>query len=226
MVVVESSFNETLSGLYGAPSTIFTELTLRSTSRTLGVALKLFNKTTTRLPESMVVHFSSESVATTADSGYGWAMDVLGSAVDPYDVDPKGTNWGHAIWHGVQLTANNGDSSRGLHVQSLDAAMACPLIYQRDMQGKPTAAAGGGLNGSNRACDGWQGSLNRSAAPHTPGVGGMGLQLHSNRMGISGFAQWYPFGIKSPYPRLHPHLAPYQEADENLLYRFELHEQQ
>ena len=153
-------------------------------------------------------------------------MDVLGSAVDPYDVDPKGTNWGHAIWHGVQLTANNGDSSRGLHVQSLDAAMACPLIYQRDMQGKPTAAAGGGLNGSNRACDGWQGSLNRSAAPHTPGVGGMGLQLHSNRMGISGFAQWYPFGIKSPYPRLHPHLAPYQEADENLLYRFELHEQQ
>ena len=55
------------------------------------------------------------------------------------------------------------------------------------------------------------------------------LPLRNNvvyRMEISGFAQWYPFGIQTAHPLLHPHLAPYQYADENILYRFELREQQ
>jgi hypothetical protein len=39
-------------------------------------------------------------------------------------------------------------------------------------------------------------------------------------MGISGFSQWYPFGIKGR----EGHRGTYQAADENLLYRFTLFE--
>jgi hypothetical protein len=108
--------------------------------------------------------------------------------VDPYDVGGRpgssgGTMNQHAVWRGVRYTAEHGNSSRGLHVDSLDAAMACPLVYARDAQGRAMGEPGAGASGSNWACDGWSGPLNRSseAGLNSHGVGGMGLQLHWNR---------------------------------------------
>ena len=53
----------------------------------------------------------------------------------------------------------------------------------------------------------------------------MALQLHNNRMGISGFAQWYPFGIKGDggaQSKKKGGGGPYQKADENMLFRFKI----
>ena len=96
--------------------TVLTEYLLEPTKRAVGVRLNLYGKTTTRLPESMVVLMQPQKVgegtrsinrsddghhggtrstvsaaaAATATplrrSTYGWAFDVLGGWVNPYDV--------------------------------------------------------------------------------------------------------------------------------------------
>ena len=148
----------------------------------------------------------------------------------------------HSVWKGVKYTADDGNSSVGLHLDSLDAAMACPLIFMRDDQGRPGARPPGAkasktaernLDGSGWTCDnGWGGDntdapLARNATPGSRGVGGMSIQLHSNRMGISGFADWYPFGIKcSDFECKFLKKGYYQEEDENILYRFVVREEQ
>ena len=139
----------------------------------------------------------------------------------------------HAIWTGVKF-AKSDSSVPGLFIESLDAAMACPLIFQRDENGTAGAIPPGAsyanpidLDGSGWACaNNWGGDnlpdeLSRIATPHTRGVGGMAIQLHCNTMGISGFAQWYPFGTKSEVP----HKSTYEKADENILFRFRIREQ-
>ena len=89
-IVTESRFNSTLNGgKYGAPSTVWTEFTLVPAERQVSVVLKLFGKTSTRLPESTVLIFQPQKVMPRRE-GYGWAMDVLSSWVDPYDVASGG----------------------------------------------------------------------------------------------------------------------------------------
>ena len=158
---------------------------------------------------------------------------MLGGWVDPYDVLSGGAQYSHAIWSGVRWSAEEGNGTTGLYIESLDAAMACPLIAQWNIsshkqQTYPQTLMG---DGSTNPCDtdglngpGGQQQLNRTGGCPTAhacrsyGIGGMALQLHSNRMGISGFAQWYPFGIKSLKK------GSYQKADENILYRFRIKE--
>ena len=202
-VVAEARFNETWSGKFGSPTTVYTEMTLRPATREISIALKLFNKTTTRLPETTVLVFNPQLAA--ARESFGWSMDILGRWVNPYDVAGGGVKHMHSIWKGVKYAADDGNSSVGLHIDSLDAAMACPLIIMRDDQGRPGARPPGArasktaarnLDGSGWTCDnGWGGDntdapLARNATPGARGVGGMSIQLHSNRMGISGFADW------------------------------------
>jgi len=45
-------------------------------------------------------------------------------------------------------------------------------------------------------------------------IRGLGINLHNNRMGISGFAQWYPFGVGIRY----------QKQDETAQFRFQIEE--
>ena len=45
-------------------------------------------------------------------------------------------------------------------------------------------------------------------------ISGLGLTLHHNRMDISGFPQWYPFGVGERY----------QKQDETTSFRFVLEE--
>ena len=150
----------------------------------------------------------------------------------------------HAVWSGVRYSASHGSSSSGLYIDSLDAAMACPLTAQWNFTSGELIGDGtdrpcdtNGLNGPNgqqqlnRSCptaqvDPKKGQRHCCPTAHSCrsfGVGGMALQLHANRMGISGFPQWYPFGIKSSHPLLKP--GSYQKADENMLYRVVIREQ-
>ena len=45
-------------------------------------------------------------------------------------------------------------------------------------------------------------------------IDGMGFNLHANRFEISGFAQWYPFGVGDQY----------QQQDETTQFRFVIEE--
>ena len=45
-------------------------------------------------------------------------------------------------------------------------------------------------------------------------IDGLGLNLHNNRIGISGFPQWYPFGLGERY----------QKKDETMQFRFVIEE--
>jgi polygalacturonase len=185
-VVTETAWNATLSGKYGSASRVVTEYTLTPGDSKLSVQLKLFNKTTTRLPEATVLLFQPHRVAGTAAArhDYGWAMDVLGGWVDPYDVLSGGQQWAHAIWSGVKYAAKRGSSATGLFIDSLDAAMACPMIAQWHSQCGPGDDSCSGCqsgtpnadgcslrdDGAERICDAWylngpggQQQLNRTA---------------------------------------------------------------
>lgn len=81
-VVAVSEYNETLSGKYGSPTTIYTELMLIPGSREVSVHLKLFNKTTTRLPEATVVVFNPQLASSSfSRDNFTWGMDILGGWV-------------------------------------------------------------------------------------------------------------------------------------------------
>ena len=45
-------------------------------------------------------------------------------------------------------------------------------------------------------------------------IEGLGINMHTNRMGTSGFAEWYPFGVG----------AAYQKQDETCQFRFVIEE--
>ena len=49
---------------------------------------------------------------------------------------------------------------------------------------------------------------------HDVMIAGLGFNLYNNRMGISGYAEWYPFGVGDRY----------QKEDETALFRFRIEE--
>eukprot|EP00662_Eupelagonemidae_sp_cell21_P031234 gene31234-17669_t len=126
-------------------------------------------------------------------------MDVLGGWVAP-----GGTNqWQRGVWRGVRYTSGNGSGTSGLHVDSLDAAMAMPIVAGAGLVGDSTPMGEGAPGGQGGTITG----------PEM--VDGMAMSLHQNLMPISGFAQWYPFGTGKYY----------QRQDEQSLFRFVVREQ-
>lgn len=98
-------------------------------------------------------------------------------------------------WSGVRYTSKNGQSpTGGIRIESLDAAMACPI-----MDGNPNILGGSTPMGENT-----------QPAHIALNVTGMALSLVHNLMPISGFPQWYPFGVGSAY----------QKQDEASKFRF------
>lgn len=102
----------------GAPAVVWahTVVPSGSTARTaadsagmLNVTLLMYNKTATRLPESMAVVFNA--VVTGASKAFqngttlGWAMDKLGEWVSPNDVQSGGSQHLHAVTRGVRYSA-------------------------------------------------------------------------------------------------------------------------
>ncbi len=168
---------------YGAPTAVAVEYVLRAGE--VSVSLQWFDKRTTRLPESVMLSFFHRSDT--------WSLDVLGRWVTATGVAAGTTNpWQRAVWTGARVD----DGS--LVVESLDAALACPIVR------------GVGLLGDSSP----MGEGNPAFPAAGAAVDGMAFNLFNNLMPISGFAQWYPFGVGELY----------QAADEASRFRFVVRE--
>jgi hypothetical protein len=115
---------------------------------------------------------------------------VLGSWVRADEVGQGTTNpYQRGVWSGVRYSADNGSSAdMGLFVDTLDAGMVCPIVSQ-NIAG-PLALLGDMTPMG-------EGAPWTSLTPAN--VSGAAVSLYQNLMPISGFAQWYPFGVGSRY---------------------------
>ena len=207
-VVIQLGFNETLHLKYGAPSTVFVEYLVEPRARRVQATLTWHNKTTTRLPEAMTLFVTPQQ-----RPGYRWELDSLGEWLSPANVTVGGEQYQHAVWSGVRYTTSDPASVRapGLWITTQDAAMACPVLNSAGKVAVNTTRVKNCFmvdDGARRQKNGADSSLNDTM------IDGMGINLHNNKMGISGFAQWYPFGVG----RL------YQGQDESAKFRFVLEE--
>ena len=226
--VAELLFAPALSAKYGAPTHATVELVLDPTSRSMEASLVWYNKTATRLPESLMVSFRPAAAAAAAASAANaaeaeaaeafttpaaavageWELDILGGWTSPYDVGGGTTEqYVHAIWSGARYMTQGGGI---LLIESLDAPLACPILNRTTIAAREASTFL--LGGST--------PIGEGASSGTPlprgSVVGMAFNLYNNLMPISGFAQWYPFGAKGT--------EFYQEKDEASLFRFRLSE--
>merc|ERR1711924_84600 len=128
-------------------------------------------------------------------SGYRWTMDSLGEWVSLSNFTPGGEQYMHAVWSGIRFTkAEPASSAAGLWIASLDAGMVCPVLNKAADSSLTSEAA------LQKSCFEYDirplGAAYQQQVEDTM-IEGLGINLHNNRMGISGFAQWYPFGLGS-----------------------------
>lgn len=206
-IVVELRFDAILHSQYGAPTEVYLELGLIPAEKAVSVAVTWFNKSTTRLPESMMMSFRPTAFTDTktkngaegpASRQFQWELDILGEWTSPYSVGRGTTNqWQHAVWSGARYV-NQSQERHGLLIESSDAPLACPIV-----DGSPL------LGGSTPVGEG----LDQS--PHHPhSITGIAFNLYNNMMPISGFNQWFPFGT-GPF---------FQQNDTASLFRFTIRE--
>ena len=84
-VVTKSEFDSHLHTKYGAPLTVFFEHVIHHNR--VETTLQWFNKSTTRLPESLVLSFRPNK-----DNHSVWESDVLGEFVGTHEVAIFGTS--------------------------------------------------------------------------------------------------------------------------------------
>ena len=194
-ITLQLAFNRTLHAEYGAPASVIAEYHINPLQKRINVTLTWRNKTATRLDEAMTV-FNRPLQR----PGYGWTMDVLGEWVSPANVTRGGEQYMHAVWSGIRYAASSqtDSSSPQLVIGTLDAAMVCPVLNRAaDAKLTPESAL-------QQAC------FDYSIHPDGPrekqltdaAIDGLGVNLYNNRMGISGFPLWYPFGFGESYQRL------------------------
>lgn len=196
-IIVKFGFPLALHAKYGAPTSVTLELSVKPTEASIDARLTWFNKTTTRLPESLMLSFRDQGMV-----GYGWAYDVLGSWVRADSVAQGTTNpYQRGVWQGIRYSDLNGTASdTGLFIDTLDAGMVCPIV-------RPNQT---GLDLLGDATPIGEGTPWALLSPHN--VSGTAVSLLQNLMPISGFAQWYPFGVGEHY----------NQADQNSAFRFKL----
>ena len=195
-VVAHLKFDAELHQKYGAPLSIYVEYTLRGTgSLSVDARVTAMNKSVTRLPESLTIKFGVPM------PGIGSQYDVLGEWVGPEEVGAGTTNvLQRGIGRGVRF-GPLGDAEgqklghRWMVITSLDAGLAMPIVPGLDLLGDVSPMG--------------EGTVPR--APLT-GVTGTAFSLVQNLMPISGFPQWYPFGVGDSA----------QQGDENMVFRFSL----
>eukprot|EP00300_Choanocystis_sp_HF-7_P021417 c20776_g1_i7.p1 GENE.c20776_g1_i7~~c20776_g1_i7.p1 ORF type:complete len:314 (-),score=60.38 c20776_g1_i7:72-1013(-) len=119
---LQLSLPANLVSYYGAPAQIWNVLSLRDdaassvAAKELIIDLQLFNKTATRLPESMMLTMPSPIKQSATAT---WFMDKLNEWVRPEETIENGNVWQHAVWRGVAC-ASPGDTKAFL-VESFDA---------------------------------------------------------------------------------------------------------
>ena len=215
-VVLELAFNESLHTEYGAPTSVTAVYDIDPVRNRLNVSLTWRNKTATRMQESLMVFHRPF-----ARAGHRWEMDKLGEWVSPANVTGGGEQYQHALWTGIRYTTSVEGSTvapRGLWIGSIDAAMACPVL---------NTVADPALTPENsllKSCF-KQNIRDKTPAPSLHGgqqqrvtdamIDGVGINMYANLFTISGYPQWYPFGIVG---------ANFQEEDATTQFRFSIEE--
>ena len=185
-VVTHATFPTTLRSKYGAPSDVYMEHIITPTA--VSTTLSWFGKTATRLPESFMLSFAPSLL------GHEWQMDILGEWVGPTEVGNGSENfYNRGINSGVRYVNVTGGVPQGVAIGVVDAAMACPIVK------------GLGLLGDSSPM-----SESNPEPPANVSVAGMAVSLLHNLMPISGYNQWYPFGVGEYY----------QSEDESSAFRF------
>jgi uncharacterized protein DUF5054 len=104
---------------FGAPQVLWTELEVPKSGSTLRLDLQWFNKTATRLPETIWFQFQPRPAKRT-----GWRLCKLGQPVDPLAVVVNGNRHLHGVWEGVSYCGQEDGAS--FFLETLDAALVSP----------------------------------------------------------------------------------------------------
>eukprot|EP00756_Hemistasia_phaeocysticola_P051674 Hpha_TRINITY_DN26846_c0_g1::TRINITY_DN26846_c0_g1_i1::g.17388::m.17388 len=164
-VVVRQTFPQEAYTKYGAPKDVMVEV-LVGGEYLAQINVVWFNKTATRLPESLWISFTP-----TVTGGARWTMDVMGHAVDPMDVLRGGTWYKHFVQKGVYLN----DSSGTTLFEFLDTGLVSPT------------STGNMLHFCRER--GWGGTATCELEDPARG-GGMHANMYNNLWGTA-FPQWY-----------------------------------
>ena len=194
-IITKLTFDTKLHERYGAPQDIYVEYDLFPNKNRIEVSFNIFGKRTTRLPESLYVSFEPNRFNNTKNH---WELDILGSWVGVDEVGQGTTNaLQRGVWRGARYLQKPTDKfeSASLVVESLDAGMCMPIVPGLGNLGNVSPM------GENHPIP--------VPSPLT-NVNGVAFSLMQNLMPISGFNQWYPFGVGKHY----------QKQDENSLFRF------
>ena len=189
-VTVEVGFNSTLHNDYGAPSTVSVVYDIASMAPKMNVTLTWHNKTTTRLSEATTIFHRPKM-----RKGYIWEMDKLGEWVAASNVTKGGMQYQHAVWSGIRYVSV--EEKTGLWIHTLDAGLVCPLLNE---MADPALTPEVSLQ---KSCDKY--NIKDVQDPHyqiqlrDAMISGIGIHLHGNLFDISGFPQWYPFGVGDSY---------------------------
>uniref|UniRef100_A0A7S4F6E6 Uncharacterized protein n=3 Tax=Chrysotila carterae TaxID=13221 RepID=A0A7S4F6E6_CHRCT len=119
-VVAELRFASRAVRAYGAPQSVWLNISVVDGRSNLDVRLTMFNKTRTRLPEAMHWSFYPQTPQPFSDSAgeaiadteadavknnypvkYNYTMDKLGSRISPFETCVNGNPRQHAVWKGV-----------------------------------------------------------------------------------------------------------------------------
>lgn len=120
---------------YGAPRKLWVGVEVPKEEARVDVDLAWFDKTATRLPESLWVAFRPYRAGDD-----GWSLDVLGQRIDPRRVVVNGSRHLAAVWGGVGYR----DDAGSFHVESLDAGVVSPgLPALVDYNNHPVAPSEG-----------------------------------------------------------------------------------
>lgn len=203
-ITIEVGFNNTLHEERGAPLTALVVYELNPDSKLLNASLTWKNKSATLLPEALTL-FSRPAQR----AGYQWNIDSLGEWVSLSNVSLGGERYKHAAWSGIRYSSIAADAA-ALYISTLDAGMICPVLNETWASDLTREAA---LQQSCFEYGNRHDELSRPVNDTT--IAGLGINLHNNRMGISGFAEWYPFGVGDRY----------QKQDETGQFRFVIEEQ-
>ncbi len=117
--LLQTSLDPTTYTDFGAPRVLWTELEVPRSGSTLRLDLQWFNKTTTRLPETIWLQFQPKPA-----QREGWRLCKLGQAIDPLKVVINGNRHLHGVWEGVSYCGQEDGAS--FFLETLDAALVSP----------------------------------------------------------------------------------------------------
>ncbi|XP_077986944.1 uncharacterized protein LOC144441258 [Glandiceps talaboti] len=114
---------------YGAPQILWIQTDVNNKNKQVGVdiTVQYFNKTSTRIPESLMFNFFPPSMP-----GYQWQLNKMGRLVDPMNVVLNGSQMVHGIQDGIQYTK---PGFHGIQITSPDVPVVS--IVTKDLPATP-----------------------------------------------------------------------------------------